>query len=132
MLYSKLNRIKHNREDGWLSEIVSMNYADEPFNCLHSYLVSVNPNKIRANHYHTKKEEWVAITAGTIVLHLKCVVSGEYEKICLDSQSDNYEIIYIPPFVAHAVQNISEKEASLLVFSRNPEDQGDTIPYEVL
>lgn len=131
MLYDKLTRIKHKREDGWLSEIVSMNYGDEPFNCVHSYVVSIEPMRSRANHYHKKKEEWLALAAGKIKLCLKDVVSGKYEEIVLDSRSDTYEVIHIPPLVAHALKNISNGESSVIVFSKNSEDKEDTIPYEV-
>jgi dTDP-4-dehydrorhamnose 3,5-epimerase-like enzyme len=132
MLYNKLTRVKHRRDDGWLSEMVSMNYEDEPFNCVHTYVVSVEPMRTRANHYHKNKEEWLALAAGKIKVGLKDVVSGKYEEIILDSKSETYEIIYIPPFVAHAVKNISNGEATLIVFSKNPEDKEDTIPYEVV
>ncbi|MCM1987220.1 WxcM-like domain-containing protein [Methanococcoides seepicolus] len=109
-----------------------MKYEDEPFNFIHTYLVSVNPGKVRANHYHKKKEEWIAITAGKIALLLKDMRSGEVDKIIMDTNSEKQEIIYIPPFVAHAVQNISNTEANLIVFSKNSEDKEDTIPHEVL
>jgi dTDP-4-dehydrorhamnose 3,5-epimerase and related enzymes len=131
MIFKKLSRVKHEREDGWLSELVSMNYEDEPFNCIHTYLVSINPGKVRANHYHKKKEEWIAPASGKIELSLENVVSGEKEKLTLDVHIKEYEIVYIPPFVAHAVKNNWEHEASLIVFSKNPEDKEDTIPYEV-
>ena len=131
MLYDKLTRVKHRRADGWLSELISMNYEDEPFNCVHSYVVSIEPMKSRANHYHKSKEEWLALAAGKIKLCLKDVVSGDYEEIVLDSRSETYELIYIPPLVAHSVKNISNTEASVIVFSKNPENKEDTIPYEV-
>ncbi len=131
MLYTKLPRIKHEREDGWLSEIVSMNYEDEPFNCVHTYVVSIKPMKTRANHYHKNKEEWIALATGKVKLCLKDVDSNEYEEIILDSESIKYEIIYIPPYIAHAVKNISNYEASIIVFSKNSEEKEDTIPYEV-
>lgn len=132
MRHKRLYRVKHTRADGWLSELVSMDYEDEPFDCVHTYLVSVNPGKVRANHYHKKKEEWITITAGRIALFLKDVISGEVDKIIMDKNSEKHEIIYIPTFVAHAVQNITNTEASLIVFSKTPEDKEDTIPYEVL
>jgi dTDP-4-dehydrorhamnose 3,5-epimerase-like enzyme len=131
MTYDKLKRVKHKRDDGWLSEIVSMNYEDEPFNCIHTYIVSIEPMRTRANHYHKNKEEWLALAAGKIRVDLKDVVSGKYEEVILDSKSETYEIIHIPPFVAHAVKNISNRQASVIVFSKNPEDKEDTIPYEV-
>lgn len=108
-----------------------MNYEDEPFNCVHSYVVSIEPMKTRANHYHKSNEEWLALAAGKIKLCLKDVVSGTYEEIVLDSRSETYELIYIPPLVAHALKNIANTEASVVVFSKNPENKEDTIPYEV-
>ncbi|WP_342305953.1 WxcM-like domain-containing protein [Methanolobus sp. ZRKC5] len=108
-----------------------MNYEDEPFNCVHTYVVSIKPMKTRANHYHKNKEEWIALATGKIKLCLKDVDSDEYEEIILDSESSNYEVIYIPQYVAHAVKNISTCEASIIVFSKNPEEKEDTIPYEV-
>jgi len=131
MLFKKLSRVKHTREDGWLSELVSMNYNDEPFNCIHSYVISITPGKVRANHYHKKKEEWIASASGKIELRIENIMTGEKDKLLLDTSAKEYEIIYIPPFVAHAVKNNSKREASLIVFSKNPEDKEDTIPYEV-
>lgn len=131
MLYEKLARLKHIREDGWLSELISMNYKDEPFDCVHTYIVSIQPGRTRANHYHRKKEEWMAITAGKINLHLKDVNSGEEDKVLLDANSEESEIIHILPFVAHALENIDSGKSSIIVFSKNPEDKEDTIPYKL-
>jgi dTDP-4-dehydrorhamnose 3,5-epimerase-like enzyme len=131
VLYEKLTRLKHIREDGWLSELISMNYKDEPFNCIHTYIVSIQPGRTRANHYHKKKEEWIAITAGKISLHLKDMLYGEEDKVILDANSEESEIIYIPPFVAHALENIDSGKSSVIVFSKNPEDKEDTIPCEL-
>ena len=131
MMYKELFRTKHKRDDGWLSELVSVNYNDEPFNCLHSYLVSIIPGKTRANHYHKKKEEWLAITSGEIALFLEDVNSREKKKIILDTNSEDHNMIYIPPLVAHAIKNIGENVASIVVFSKTPEDPEDTIPHSL-
>jgi len=130
MMYKKLSRKKHIREDGWLSELVSMNYNDEPFNCVHSYLVSIEPDKIRAKHYHNKKEEWLCICSGKIELILEDIKIKKRETLILDSDSENYDIIYIPSGVAHAVRNIGKNKASVVIFSKTPEDPEDTFEYE--
>lgn len=132
VLYEKLTRLRHIREDGWLSELVSMNYKDEPFDCVHTYIVSIQPGRTRANHYHRKKEEWIAITAGKITLHLKDVHSGEEDEVILDANSEESEIIHIPPFIAHALENIDSGKSSIIVFSKSPEDKEDTIPYKLV
>lgn len=130
MLHKKLPRKKHVREDGFLVELISKAYRDEPFNCVHSYLVTVEPKKTRAGHYHRKKDEWLCIVAGKAEIELIDVESKEREKILLDSGSEEYNIIYIPQKVAHIVRNPSiEEKAALIVFSREPEDREDTIKY---
>lgn len=129
-MYKKLNRKKHIREDGWLSELVSMKYDDEPFNCIHSYLVSIEPGKTRAKHYHNKKEEWLCICSGKIELLLEDTKTKKRKKLILDSESENYYIIYIPPGVAHAVKNINNNRSSVVVFSRTPDKIDDTFEYE--
>ncbi|ODS40623.1 hypothetical protein BEH94_00245 [Candidatus Altiarchaeales archaeon WOR_SM1_SCG] len=130
MMYKKLSRKKHIREDGWLSELVSMNYDDEPFNCVHSYLVSIEADKTRAKHYHNKKEEWLCICSGKIELILEDITTNKRKTLILNSNSENYDIIYIPPGVAHAVKNISGNKASAVIFSKPPEDTDDTFGYE--
>jgi len=130
MMYKKLSRKKHIREDGWLSELVSMNYDDEPFNRVYSYLVLIEPSKTRAKHYHNKKEEWLCICSGKIELILEDIKTKKRETLILDSDSENYDIIYIPPGVAHAVKNISGNKASAVIFSKTPEDPNDTFEYK--
>ena len=131
MIYTELPRARHARDDGWLSELVSMNYADEPFNCVHSYVVSVAPDRTRAKHYHLKKEEWLAIAAGKILLRLRDIDTGESAQVLLDSGAETYRLIYVPPRVAHAIENVGQGEASMIIFSRTPEDKADTIPFDL-
>jgi oxalate decarboxylase/phosphoglucose isomerase-like protein (cupin superfamily) len=131
MMFEALSRNKHCRDDGWLAELVSMNYGDQPFQCVHTYVVSIAPGKTRARHYHRHKEEWAAITAGKIDILLQHVETGEKARVSLDTAAPDYRIIYIPPCVAHAIRNVGAGEASLVMFSRQPEDKQDTIPFEV-
>jgi len=72
-----------------------------------------------------------AAAYGKIEMHLANVISCEKDKLILDTHAKGYEIIYIPFFVAHAVKNNWEHEASLIVFSKSSEDKEDTIHYEL-
>ncbi|MDO9540141.1 MAG: WxcM-like domain-containing protein [Methanocalculus sp.] len=126
-----LKREKHIRDDGWLCELVSSKYSDEPFTGIHTYVVSVNPGCSRADHYHQKKEEWISITSGRVILSLEWVQGGRREEIVLDAESEECRIIYIMPFVAHKIQNVSQGSSSIIVFSKMPEEEGDTIPYYI-
>lgn len=126
-----LKREKHAREDGWLCELISSEYTDEPFTGIHSYLVSVAPDKSRANHYHKRKEEWIAVASGKIILSLIWTLEERREDIILDSESEKCRIIHIKPYVAHKIKNIYDRNSSVIVFSKTPEDKEDTIPYAI-
>lgn len=129
MIHEELARAKHKREDGWLSELVSLKYSNNPFNCIHAYLVVIHPGRVRAQHYHKKKEEWFAITSGSVSLCLMHVNSRQEEMIPLDIDSEDYKVICVPPLVAHTLKNIGESKASVVVFSTTPAEPGDTIPF---
>jgi oxalate decarboxylase/phosphoglucose isomerase-like protein (cupin superfamily) len=108
-----------------------MNYNDTPFTCLHSYIVIIEPGKTRAKHYHILKEEWVALAAGKIHLFMENTQTKEKSEICLDINDKDYGITYLPPMTAHALKNVGDGPASVVIFSKTPEVQGDTIPYEL-
>jgi oxalate decarboxylase/phosphoglucose isomerase-like protein (cupin superfamily) len=131
MIFEKLPRIKHIRDDGWLCELISTKYHDQPFSDIHSYIVSIVPHQTRAKHYHKRKEEWIAQAAGEIEITLENIHTKETGKIMLDTKTKDYSIIHIPPFIAHSIKNTGDYEASIIVFSKTPEDKTDTIPYEV-
>ncbi len=131
MLCERLSRKKHMREDGWLVELVSKAYKDEPFNCLHTYMVSIEPGCSRAGHYHNRKEEWFSIAYGKIKLTLEDINQRRKEEMVLDAGAEEYEIMRIPPGTAHLITNFSDKEkAVLVVFSEHVHDPTDTIEYK--
>ena len=130
MIHEELARAKHKRDDGWLSELVSIKYSDDPFNCIHAYLVVIHPGGVRAQHYHKKKEEWFAISSGSVSLYLIHLNSRQEEMIPLDIDSEGYKVIYVPPLVAHSLKNIGESDASVVVFSKTPAELDDTFPFQ--
>lgn len=131
MIYKDHTRKKHIRDDGWLTELISMGHDDVPFECFHSYLVIVKPNRYRAMHFHFEKEEWLALTSGRIKVVIEDIFTKERKEILLDEDSSNYSLIYIPPKMAHVVKNVGEKNASLVVFSKTSEIPEDTEEYEM-
>jgi dTDP-4-dehydrorhamnose 3,5-epimerase-like enzyme len=130
-LYRELCRTKHTRDDGWLCELVSMRYDDEPFSCVHAYAVAVAPGRSRANHYHRQKEEWFAVVSGCVEVRLRHVLSGDSACVALDCADPACRILYIPPMVAHSIHNPRSTESALVVFSKTPEDRDDTVPFDL-
>ena len=108
-----------------------MNSADSPFSGVHSYVISITPGRSRANHYYLKKEGWIALAVGKILISLEDTRTEEKERIMLDILSEDFQVIHIPPFIAHSVKNIGTGEASIMVFSKTPEDKADTFPYMI-
>jgi dTDP-4-dehydrorhamnose 3,5-epimerase-like enzyme len=131
MIYSKLSRKKYSRDDGWLAELVSSAHNDVSFTDVHSYLVVIKPDSLRAMHYHRTKEEWLALASGKIKIVLENVETKEQEIIVLDENSEDFSMIYVPPMISHVVKNIGGKNASLVVFSKTAELSGDTINYDM-
>lgn len=130
MLCEKLSRKKHVRADGWLVELVSKAYPDEPFDFIHSYLVNIAPKCSRAGHFHRMKKECLCPASGRIELILEDVDRKTREKIVVDADSDEYAVYFIPPGVAHLMKNPSEDETtSFVVFSDSLEDPSDTFTY---
>ena len=108
-----------------------MNYPDHPFCGVHTYIVSIAPGRSRANHYHLKKEEWIALAAGRILISLEDTRTKEKEKIVLDTAEKDYRVLHIPPSIAHSITNLGTGEASIIVFSKTPEDRSDTFGYVI-
>jgi len=129
MNVTRLPRQKHEWDDGWLAELISMKYTDHPFCGIHSYIVSIRPGNSRANHVHEKKEEWMAPAAGTVRLLIEDIMTGDRESMVLDSPSPYYGLVCIPPSIVHSMQNICEEDSVVIVFSRTPEDPRDTRPF---
>lgn len=127
----ELPRQTHVREDGMLVELISMGHSDVPFTCVHSYLVVIKPGCFRAMHYHKTKEEWIAHTSGNINIVLEDLKNNKKKDISMDETMDKYSLIHIPPMVAHVIKNVGSSNASIVVFSKSPMIQGDTIPYRM-
>ena len=78
------------------------------------YIVSINPGKTRANHYHQYKNEWFFLAKGQVELTLQDITTQEKSSRLLDGTKP--ELINIPPGMAHAVKNNSTDEAILVAY----------------
>ena len=111
MIIHKLARTKHTRDDGWLCELVSINYNDQPFSNIHSYIVSITPEKTRANHFHKFKEEWLCLSAGKIKIYLEDVRSHKKEMVVLLKSFEHMKEERITSYLNETIRIISQKFA---------------------
>jgi len=104
----------HSDKRGWLVELLKKNEIKEDIKQI--YVVTIKSEKIRGNHYHSKRIEWFFIAAGKAKLYLEDIKTKE--KICLKLSSKEPKVITIFPYIAHAVKNIG-KEIVYLVSAQN-------------
>lgn len=124
-----LNRKKHYSPSGFLAELVSSKYKDTPFK-IHSYIVKINSNCVRAEHYHKNKEEWITPVFGKTLLKMMNIKNKKKREYLLDFKEKIQKIIYIPPCWAHSIKAVDD-DSAIVVFSLNPEDKEDTFHYKL-
>jgi len=104
----------HSDKRGWLVELLKKNEIKDEIKQI--YIATIKSEKIRGNHYHSKRIEWFFIAAGKAKLYLEDIKTKE--KICLKLSSKEPKVITIFPYIAHAVKNIG-KEIVYLVSAQN-------------
>jgi len=83
-----------------LAELVSLKYKDEPFK-IHTYLVKINCNCVRAEHYHKKKQEWMTPIFGKTLLKLTDIQTKRQKEYLLDFDDKNQKL-----FISHLIGHI--------------------------
>ena len=92
-----INQKKNYSPPGFLAELVSSKYKDEPLK-IHSYIVKINFGNKRAEHYHEKKKEWIIPAFSKVLLKFKNIKTGEKKKYLLNFEDRTQKIVFIPPF----------------------------------
>ncbi len=106
----------HSDERGWAAVPFPVNDFPEktPANI---HLVSLNPGKIRGNHYHEESAEYLFCTQGILELTV-ADADGSNKEIMLFNNEMPF-LIKIPLNVAHAVKNIGDCPVFLLCYSHS-------------
>lgn len=97
----------------------------------HVALITSKKGTVRANHYHKEDHQYIYL------------ISGEYESHCCDVRDPQKkqilhvsagEIVYTPPFIAHA-QKFTKDSVFLALSTRQREEgkyETDTMAYQVI
>lgn len=94
------------------------------------YLIKLKKQAIVGNHYHKSKEEWLMVISGEVKVLLENVKTGEKQEEVISGSTPKK--VRIPPFVAHAVVNLSD-EAMLVEYATavfNPKNE-DRFPHQL-
>ncbi|MBM4293663.1 MAG: cupin domain-containing protein [Deltaproteobacteria bacterium] len=100
----------------------------DPASALHTFhLVSITPEQVRGNHLHPAYEEWLYVFHGQGVLWWE-TGAGELKKRLM---ANGRTMIYIPPGVAHALENPGPEILYLIAWrerSGSAAAELDTVP----
>ncbi len=116
-------------ERGWLVEVLKNGDVSGTFGQI--YITVARPNKVKGNHFHKKKTEWVHVIHGKAKIVLHSVETGDSHEMVIDN---NTTVIKIPPMVAHGFKNISSEILYILIYSDRVYDKKnpDSCPRVVL
>lgn len=94
------------------------------------YCIKLSSGSVVGNHFHKAKEEWLVPIAGKMRIFLEDTRDKRKCEVILDA--DKPESIKISPFIAHAVENLSDSQAVLLEYASKPFDpqQEDKLFYQ--
>ncbi len=107
----------HTDRRGLVFEPIEKNSITTQRNC---HVVISQPGVIRGNHYHVKGTETIAV-AGPAKLRFK---EGQ-DIIDVEVPAEQVYKFIIPPGVAHAIKNTSEKAGILVAFNSHAHDPGN-------
>lgn len=107
----KLLKIKED-ERGLFAELFNMGEAGEVL------YATINPGKIRGNHYHKEKKEFFCVLEGSAKFKMRNVKTGEKKE--RELFGDNLQILEILPWWTHSVENIGSTTIKFLEYGNRP------------
>lgn len=87
--------------------------------------VELKPGEIRGNHWHRKKEEYIYVISGGVILVAQ---EGPGPKISMSLSAG--DLAFIATEVAHAIKTV--EAGSAVEFSETPFDAIDVQPFTVI
>ncbi len=115
---------------GWFLKAIDGREEGLPAHTGEVYLTCGAGGQAKGGHYHPLAQEWFTLVVGQAMLHLQDVETGQTMRIRLDAAAP--VTVYIPPRVAHLVENASaDRDFILLAYTDLLYDPTDTVPFTV-
>lgn len=103
---------------GWGSNLIEpMDISPSSIGDLH--VVSIEPEKVRGNHYHTKSTEWILIFGGEAKLFWRDIDDKTAHEITVSGLEPS--LYKIPPNIEHSVINKDIHDIYLISFNDSKE-----------
>ena len=93
----------------------------------HIHFSTTHPGSIRGNHYHTRKLEKFCVLRGEAMIRLRRVGSGEIIEYRVSGKIP--EVIDIPVFHVHNLENVGQEELYTVFWSNETFDSEDPDTY---
>jgi dTDP-4-dehydrorhamnose 3,5-epimerase-like enzyme len=114
---------------GWFLKVIDGQELKLPDFTGEIYLISANPGKCRANHYHIEANEWFTLVKGKAKMIIEDIITKERVEINLDSE--NPKTVYVPCNIAHAFRNTVSEPYLLVTYTDKLFDPVDTVNYQL-
>jgi dTDP-4-dehydrorhamnose 3,5-epimerase-like enzyme len=112
---------------GWFLKAIDGLEEGLPSHTGEVYFTCAKPGQAKGSHYHEKAKEWFTLITGEATLWLQDVKTNE--KLFIELDSDNPITVFVPPFVAHTIDNLSDSDAILCAYTDSLYDPADTISF---
>jgi len=86
------------------------------------YVNSLSSGRIRGNHYHKKRHEWISCVSGKVKITIIEIAKKESKSFVLDSEEKPLKRLHIYPLHVHIVENIGEIKAVIVEYSSEQHD----------
>jgi len=124
IIYKSLKKSKD--EKGALTELLQE--RDKRF--IRFFYATIGPNKIRGNHYHRSLDEWLIAIDSKIKLIVEDITTKKRKEIILSPSSNGIPKVRIGVNLAHAVKNISKKDAVIIGYMAKAYNHKSSGAYE--
>jgi len=81
------------------------------------YLATLAPGKMRGNHFHANKSEWLCIIQGRAHIALEQIKTKERKELDVDAEAEKITRIVIPPNIAHTIKNTSDTPLVIVAYT---------------
>jgi dTDP-4-dehydrorhamnose 3,5-epimerase-like enzyme len=114
---------------GWFLKVITGTEENLSGKTGEIYFTCAIPGQTKGKHYHEKAQEWFTLILGNAVLVLEDIYTKERVEIELSAEKP--ETIFIPPFVAHSIENRYYEDCVLCAYTDKQYDPQDTINYNL-
>ncbi len=91
--------------------------------------ISSKPGVVRGAHYHKLKEEVFVVVLGRMQATLVDTKTGERKELMLDDRKR--QMLFIHPYVAHAIKNVGNETAWFVEVQDTDYDKNDDYKFDM-